>query len=227
MPGGSVWLRRARCDDLRRAVSLVATDRKRVLAGMIRPVIFPDDPSQWRQRRAQLRFSPWTVVHLHFNLRYSSRSSMRDAANRYHFVPVSANDRHVYSDSIDDRRRMHLREFIPAAPDPVARFPMIGSFNRFDPFGLFHTVEVGDIDPEWIAMLPLERYAVPPVGQHDPRIRLDRFQRNHLKKAVGRADFQMGGTRRQLQVGKQSLQAHPCPACSADQIAAHRVRDTR
>src|SRR5262249_38609916 len=195
MPGGSVWFRRARCDDLRRAVSLVATDRKRVLAGMIRPVIFPDDPSQWRKRRAQLRFFPWTVVHLHFDLRYSSRSSMRDAANRHQFVPVGANDRHIYTDSIDHRRRMHLRDFIPAAPDPVAWFPMIGGFNRFDPFGLFHPVEVGDIDPEWIAMLSLERYAVPRVGQHDPRIRFDRVQRNDFKKTVGRVDFQMGRTR--------------------------------
>src|SRR5215469_9693973 len=159
--GGSVWFRRARCCDLRCAVSLVTTDRKRVLTGMKRPVIFPDDPSQRRQRRAQLRFFPWTVIHLHFDLRYSSRSSMRDAADRHHFVPVSADDRHIYSDGIDHRCRMHLRDFIPAAPDPVARFPMIGGFNRFDPFGLFHTIDVGDIDPQWIAMLLLERYAVP------------------------------------------------------------------
>src|SRR5215467_4730237 len=114
---------------------------------------------------------------------------MRYTANGHQLAPVRADDRHIYRYRVDDRGRMHLRRLVPAALHPVARFPMIGGLNGFDPFGLFHTVYVRDIDPEWISVLPLEWHTVPPIGQHDPLVRLDRVQRNYLKKLIGRANL--------------------------------------
>ena len=74
------------------------------------------------------------------------RSGVGDPADGDQGAMVGVDDGHVDGNRVDDRRRLHAGGPVPAAHDPVAGLPVVGDFDGLDPLGLFHAVDIGDVD---------------------------------------------------------------------------------
>src|SRR4051794_28073376 len=106
---------------------------------------------------------------------------------------------------------MHLRNLVPASLHPKAGLPMIRELNGLDPFGLFHSICVRNIDPKGKTMLAPERHTIPRVCQHDPFVRFDRVKCNYFEKIVRRPNLQMSRYRLRPEVWQQPLQVDTGP----------------
>ena len=204
-PRRPVWLGRAGRRDLQSSVSVITAHGEFMLAWPERPIVAPRHPGQLGQRRPYQSLFPRTIVHLHLDLRYSAIASMRHSANRNQLALVGANDGHIDRHRVDDRGRVHLRHLVPASHHPEARLPMIRELNRLNPFGLFHSVYVWNIDPKRETMLTPQRHTIPRVCQHDPFVRFDRIECDHFEKLVCRSNLQMCRCRLQPEIWQQPL----------------------
>jgi hypothetical protein len=78
---------------------------------------------------------------------------MRNAADRHERALIGLHDHHVNGDRVYYRSRFHPRLRIPSTLHPIPWFPAICRFNGFNPLGLFHAVQVGNIYAQRKAML--------------------------------------------------------------------------